>query len=89
VGDAPITELVLKGPPHQAPQPRVGIKALAGLGLGLVGMALAVLVRLLIMRQAKPLGGAGSSKDELKMPSELDFKESVMAPQEPAATGKP
>lgn len=89
VGDAPITELVLKGPPHQAPQPQAGMKALAGLGLGLVGVALAVLMRLFIMRQVKPPGGAASSKDELKMPSELDFKESVMAPQEPAATERP
>ena len=64
------------------------MKALAWLGLGLIGVALAVLARLFVMRQAKPPGGAASSKDELKMPSELDFKESVMAPEEPARAGK-
>ncbi len=85
----PIKELVIKGPPHEAPQPRAVTKALAWLVLALGGAALAVLARLLLIRRAKPPGVSAAHKDDLKMPPELLFKESVMAPEEPAAAEKP
>ena len=85
----PVTELVFKGPPHEAPQPRPGMKALLWLGFGLGGAALAFLARLVVIRRAKPLGVSTASKDDLKMPPELLFKEPLTALQEPLAAEKP
>jgi len=85
----PVTELVFKGPPHEAPQPRAGMKALLWLGLGLGGVALAVLARLCVVRLAKPPGVSAASKDDLKMPPELLFKEPLTALQEPVVAEKP
>lgn len=84
-----VSELVFKGPPRQAPQPRAGMKALAWLGLAFGGGALAVLARLFLIRRAKPPAPSSGGKDDLEMPPELLFKESVIAPEEPAATEKP
>jgi hypothetical protein len=89
VTGASVKELIIKGPPHQAPQPRAGMKALVWLGLGLGCAALAVVTRILIIRRPNPSSASPASKDELKMPSELLFKESVMAPEEPVAAEKP
>jgi hypothetical protein len=65
------------------------MKALAWLVLALGGAALTVLARLLLIRRAKPPGVPSAHQDDLKMPPELLFKESVMAPEEPAAAEKP
>jgi len=83
-----VNELVVKGPPRQAPQPRDGMKALAWLGVVLGGAALAVLTRLFVLRRAKPLAASSAGKDDLQMPPELRLKESVLAPEEPAAAEK-
>ena len=85
----PVTKLVFKGHPHEAPQPRVGMKALAWLGLGLGGAALAVLARFFVIRRAKSPGVSAASKDDLKMPPELLFKEPLTALQEPVMAEKP
>jgi hypothetical protein len=65
------------------------MKALAWLGLGLGGAALAVFARLLVIRRANPPGDSAASKDDLKMPPELLFKEPLTALQEPVAAEKP
>jgi hypothetical protein len=61
------------------------MKALAWLGLVLGGAALAFLAHLFVIRRAKPPGDSAASKDDLKMPPELLFKEPLTALQEPAA----
>ena len=85
----PVTELIFKGPPHEVPQPRAGMKALLWLGLGLGGVVLLVLARLFVIRRAKPPGDSAASTDDLKMPPELLFKEPLTALQEPVAAEKP
>jgi hypothetical protein len=85
----PVTEIVFKGPPHEDPQPRTGMKALAWLGTGLGGVVLLVLARLCVVRFAKRPGVSAASKDDLEMPPELLFKEPLTALQEPVAAEKP
>ena len=88
VTDAPVAELVFKGPPHQAP-PRMGArKMLAWFGLGLGVAVLAILARLYLIRRAQPPAVPDAKKDDLNMPKELLFKEPVNLPQEAVATEK-
>jgi hypothetical protein len=64
-------------------------KALKWLGLGLGFAALALLARLYLVRRTEPSLAFAANSDELRMPRELGFKESVMARQEPMATDNP
>ena len=88
VTDAPVAELIFKGPPHPPP-PRVGAKkVLVWFGLGLGVAVLAILARLYLIRRAKPPAVPDPKKDDLKMPKELLFKEPLNLPQEAVATEK-
>jgi hypothetical protein len=64
------------------------MKVLVWFGLGLGGAALAVAGRVWRVRHAKPAGPADAKKDELKMPSELLFKEPLNLPPEAMAAEK-
>jgi hypothetical protein len=85
---SPVTELIFKGPPRPEPKPRSITKALGWLGVGLGGVALAILGRLLITSHAKPREIPVSGREELPMARELLFKEPVTEPNEPVATGR-
>jgi hypothetical protein len=85
---APITELIFKGPPHPEPKPRSVTKALGWLGIGLGGVALAILARLLVSSRAKPKEIPIADREELPMARELLFKEPVTELNEPGATGR-
>jgi hypothetical protein len=84
-----VQELIIRGPPHETPQPRPVMKAMKWLGLGLGIAALAFVARLCLVRRAAPLTISASNSEELRMPRELGFKESVIAPHEPLATDNP
>ena len=88
VTNTPVPSLVLRGPPPQTSPRRAGMKMLLWLGLALGVAAVAVLVRLYLIRRAKPADLAAVGKDELKMPPELLFKEPLNLPPEPVADEK-
>jgi len=89
VTDAPVEALIVRGPPPQPPPPRrLVLKALLGLGLGLLGAAVAVAARLYLIRRAKGTEGPAPVKDELKMPREMGFKDPINAPEAPALAGE-
>ena len=89
ITDAPVTELIFKGPP---PQVRTGLSAkklLMWIGLGLAIGSLAVVVRLCLIRRAEPIKVADDKNDDLMPAAGLLFKESVPLPSEALAAGKP
>jgi hypothetical protein len=59
------------------------------LGLAFLGAALAIVGRIWVIRRAKPTDATEVKKDELKMPSELLFKEPLNLPQEAVAAETP
>jgi hypothetical protein len=89
VADAPVEALVFRGPPPQARSSRTGIKVWVWCGLAFGGIALAVAGRIWVARRAKPAEAADAKQDELKMPSELFFKEPMVLPQETVIAEKP
>jgi hypothetical protein len=84
----PIAELIFKGPPHPEPKPRSVTKALGWLGIGLGGVALAILARLLASSRAKPKEIPIAGREELPIARELLFKEPLTETNEPAAMGR-
>jgi len=89
VADAPLQALIFRGPPPQARTSRAGIKWLVWFGLGLGGAALAFAVRVWVVRRAESASPADAKEDELKMPAELLFKDSLNLPQEAVAAENP
>ena len=86
----PAEALVFRGPPLQAQPPRAGIKWWVWLGLGIGGAGLAALAYIYAVRRAKKSPApSGAAKDELKMPSELLFKEPLNLPEETVMPERP
>jgi hypothetical protein len=82
ITDAPVRELVFKGP---SPKPRTGLspkKLLGWIGLGLAIGSVAVVGRLCLIRRAEPIKVADDKKEDLMPPEGLLFKESVSSPSE-------
>jgi hypothetical protein len=80
--DAPVKELVFKGPPPEV-KPRVNVKKLL-LWFGVVfGVgALAIVARLCLTRRAEPIEAPDPKKKDSIAPPGLLLKESVNLPQE-------
>jgi hypothetical protein len=88
ITDAPVRELIFKGPP---PKPRTGLSAkklLVWIGLGLGVGALAIVARHYLIRRSEPIKVADDKKEDL-MPAEgLLYKESVSLPLEAVVAEK-
>ncbi len=82
-------ELVFHGSPPEIRPKRTGMKALVWLGLGFGAAALAILVRLYLIRRTTLAEFSEAGKDEVKMPRELLFKEPLNLPPEPAMADQP
>ena len=89
VTDAPPEALILRGPPLEARPPRLGLKQLLWLGLGLGLVAVAVLAGRSLKGRAKPAEPAGATKDELKAAPGLLMKEPMNLPPETALAEGP
>jgi hypothetical protein len=88
VTDAPVKELILKGPPPQ-PRPRLSVKKVlawiaVGLGVGAVG----VVGRLCLIRRAAPIEAPKVMEEDLRPAPGLLLKPSVNQPPEALETEK-
>ena len=88
ITDAPVTELIFKGPP---PQPRARVsakKVLMWIGLVLGVGSLAIVGRLCLIRRAAPLKAPDEKEDDLMPAPGLLLKESLTLPPEAPAAEK-
>jgi hypothetical protein len=81
ITDAPVQELIFKGPAPEAARPRLSVKKLLmWLGIGIGVAALVVVARLCLTRRAAPLEVPKAKEDDLITAPGLLLKESVTLP---------